>query len=84
MSKTLENMVKNLEMPVFDGVDNGIYWIAMVERFFKWRKYSEDEKLRLTSMSLNGEVLSRYNRQVPFVDWNEFRTKFWKEYFGMD
>jgi len=41
-----ENLLKNVEMAVFEGV--GIYsWIARVERFFRTNGYNDAEKLAL-------------------------------------
>lgn len=71
-----ENLLKNVEMAVFEGI--GIYsWIARVERFFRTDGYNDAEKLALVSVSLQGEALSWYNWQInrhEFESWNQFKA----------
>ncbi|XP_010462823.1 PREDICTED: uncharacterized protein LOC104743438 [Camelina sativa] len=71
-----ENLVKNVEMAVFDGA--GVYgWIARVERFFRLGGYNDEEKLALVSVSLSGEALSWYNWVIntrQFDSWGQFKS----------
>lgn len=50
-----DNLLRKVEMPVFKGI-NAFGWITKVERFFTIGKYSEAEKLRIVSLSLDGNV----------------------------
>jgi len=71
-----ENLLKNVEMPMFDG--SGIYgWIARVERFFRSGGYNEAEQLALVSVSVSGEALSWYNWAISrgdFVSWLKLKS----------
>ncbi|XP_010420917.1 PREDICTED: uncharacterized protein LOC104706420 [Camelina sativa] len=71
-----ENLIKNVEMPIFDGA--GVYgWVARVERFFRIGGYNDEEKLALISVSLSGEALSWYNWVVntrQFESWSQFKS----------
>ncbi|XP_019089071.1 PREDICTED: uncharacterized protein LOC104733383 [Camelina sativa] len=71
-----ENLMKNVEMAVFDGV--GVYsWVARVERFFRLGGYNDEEKLALVSVSLSGEALSWYNWVIntrEFNSWMQFKS----------
>lgn len=51
-----DSWIKKVEMHVFEG-ENTFSWIAKVERFFRIEAYSEEEKLELVSISLEGEAL---------------------------
>lgn len=72
---TSESQFKKLDMPVFDG-KNPHGWIARVERFFRHGQYTEDQKMHLVSMSLEGVVLSWFlweEQHVPTGNWLAFK-----------
>lgn len=80
-----DSLLRKVEMPIFEGT-NAFGLITKVERFFQIGKYSDTEKLRIVSLSLDGDVLSWYNWQtnrVPFANWNEFKVKLLAR-FGQD
>ena len=74
---TRENLLKNVDMPLFDGTDT-YSWVARVERFFRMRGFSETDRLELVSVSLIGDALSWYNWAVNrqgFPSWLQFKAR---------
>ncbi|CAA7037024.1 unnamed protein product [Microthlaspi erraticum] len=73
-----ESMLKNVEMPVFDGrLPYG--WISRVERFFQLGHYAEKEKLALVALHLEGSVLNWFYGEMekaPISNWSQFRNRF--------
>lgn len=72
-----DGLLRKVEMPVFEGA-NAFGWIAKVEKFFQIGKYNDAEKLRLVSLSLDGDVLSWYywqTNRLPFKSWTKFKVK---------
>ncbi|CAA7051697.1 unnamed protein product [Microthlaspi erraticum] len=73
-----ESMLKNVEMPVFDGrLPYG--WISRVERFFQLGHYAEKEKLALVALHLEGSVLNWFYGEMekaPISNWSQFRNIF--------
>ncbi|KAL1222280.1 hypothetical protein V5N11_026797 [Cardamine amara subsp. amara] len=76
----LENrngMLKNIELPVFDGTrPYGL--ITQAERFFLLGKYNDADKLDLILVSLQGPVLNWYNHEIDkteFQCWPQFKKR---------
>ncbi|CAA7049615.1 unnamed protein product [Microthlaspi erraticum] len=72
-----ESMLRKIDMLVFDGrLPYG--WIARVERFFRLGQYSEEDKLGLVSLCLDGAVLNWFNGEVAhalFHNWDQFKQR---------
>ncbi|XP_024005093.1 uncharacterized protein LOC112082178 [Eutrema salsugineum] len=74
---TRESMLRNVNFPVFNG-RLPYAWISRVERFFRLGQYTEDDKLGLVSLNLEGPVLNWYNWEIAdneFSDWMDFKEK---------
>ena len=70
----LENR-KNL--PVFNG-SRPYGWIFRVERYFHVGQYTEEQKLELISLSLEGKVLNWFEGEFTeqrFIDWSDFKER---------
>lgn len=77
-------MLKKVEMPVFSR-PLPFDWISRVERFFRIGNYSEEEKLNLVSLSLEGPVLQWFNGEMvedPFMSWNQFPERMLNRFAG--
>ena len=72
-----ESLLKNAEIPVFDG--EHIYgWLSLVERYFRIGGFSDLEKLDLVSVHIAGDVLGWFNWEVnrlPFANWFDFKDR---------
>ena len=72
-----ENLLKNSEMPIFDGLN--IYgWISLSERYFRIGGFSDKEKLDLVSVLLAGDALGWFNWEInrsPFLNWFQFKDR---------
>ena len=72
-----ENLLKNSEMPIFDGLN--IYgWISLSERYFRIGGFSDKEKLDLVSVHLAGDALRWFNWEInrsPFLNWFQFKDR---------
>ncbi|KAF8079509.1 hypothetical protein N665_1021s0004 [Sinapis alba] len=66
-----------IEFPVFDGF-MPYCWIRKVERVFRAVKYSEEEKLDLVHVSLEGDARNWYSEEVikgEFITWFSFKKR---------
>jgi len=72
-----ESLVKNTELPVFDGfMPYG--WIFRVERVFRTVQYSEAAKLDLVYASLEGAGRDWYSEEGikgEFITWFSFKKR---------
>lgn len=62
---------------MFDG-KQPYEWICRVERYFRLGQYSEEQKMELISLSLDGAVLNWYNWEVQergFTNWSQFKER---------
>lgn len=72
-----DSLIRRIELPLFNGED-AYGWIALAERYFRIGGYSETTKLELVSVSLSGDVLSRFNSEIMrhrFVNWMDFKQR---------
>lgn len=72
-----DSLLKKIEMPIFEGVDT-YGWIVKVERYFCLGGYTEDEKMEMVSVSLEGAVSSWFNSEIrirPFLDWRDLKER---------
>ncbi|KAG2314507.1 hypothetical protein Bca4012_065198 [Brassica carinata] len=77
-------MLRKVEMPIFSG-KSPFGWISRVERFFRYGKFNEEEKLELVSLSLEEPMLNWFNGELltdPFVSWNNFTERILDRFAG--
>lgn len=70
-------LTKKLEVPVFNGEDT-FAWLSKAERFFRLGNYSDENKLNMVAVSLEGPAIGWFNGEVnsdPFRDWNNFKDR---------
>ncbi|KAL0877946.1 hypothetical protein Bca101_027652 [Brassica carinata] len=67
----------HVELPMFDGV-NPKSWIVDVEYFYTMGRYSDEAKLDLVSLCLQGAARQWFywvRRRTKFKDWSDFKCK---------
>ncbi|XP_010481162.1 PREDICTED: uncharacterized protein LOC104760002 [Camelina sativa] len=72
-----EKLLKNVDMPVFDGA-NIHGWLSLMERYFRIGGFSDLEKLDMVSVHLAGDALGWFNweiNRVLFDDWFHFKRR---------
>uniref|UniRef100_A0A1J3JLS9 Chromo domain-containing protein n=1 Tax=Noccaea caerulescens TaxID=107243 RepID=A0A1J3JLS9_NOCCA len=80
VGSVLENrgaVLKKIELPPLDG-SSPYSWISLAERFFNLGKYTDEERLDLLSITLQGPALHWFNREMlrdPFRDWPQFKKR---------
>lgn len=79
-----ETKLRKFDMPVFAG-PLPFDWISRVERFFRFGNYTEEDKLHLVSLSLEGPALQWFNGELisdPFLNWEQFKERMLDRFGG--
>lgn len=72
-----ENLLKKIELPVFDGT-RPYGWIFRVERYFRVGHYTEEQRMELISLSVEGRVLNWFEGDMAeqgFTGWTDFKER---------